>query len=84
MADLTYVKTHTGWVYVAFVVDVFSRFVVGWQTLDLTAQRPCHRRTGDGHPRTKDRASTASSITATGEFNISQFATPSAWPKPAS
>ena len=30
-ADLTYVKTHSGWVYVAFVVDVFSRFVVGWQ-----------------------------------------------------
>lgn len=31
VADLTYVKTHTGWVYVAFVVDVYSRFVVGWQ-----------------------------------------------------
>jgi putative transposase len=31
VADLTYVKTHGGWVYVAFVVDVFSRFVVGWQ-----------------------------------------------------
>jgi putative transposase len=32
VADLTYVRTHTGWVYVAFVVDVYSRFVVGWQT----------------------------------------------------
>jgi putative transposase len=31
VADLTYVKSHSGWVYVAFVVDVFSRFVVGWQ-----------------------------------------------------
>ena len=31
VADLTYVKTHVGWVYVAFVIDVFSRFVVGWQ-----------------------------------------------------
>lgn len=31
VADLTYVKTHSGWVYVAFVVDVYSRFVVGWQ-----------------------------------------------------
>jgi putative transposase len=30
-ADLTYVKTHSGWVYVAFVVDVCSRYVVGWQ-----------------------------------------------------
>ena len=31
VADLTYVKTHSGWVYVAFVIDVCSRFVVGWQ-----------------------------------------------------
>lgn len=31
VADLTYVKTHSGWVYVAFVIDVFSRRVVGWQ-----------------------------------------------------
>ncbi len=31
VADLTYVKTHSGWVYVAFIVDVFSRAVVGWQ-----------------------------------------------------
>ena len=27
----TYVKTSTGWVYVAFIVDVYSRMVVGWQ-----------------------------------------------------
>src|SRR4029453_10291268 len=32
VADITYVKTHSGWVYVAFVIDVFSRMVVGWQT----------------------------------------------------
>ena len=31
VADLTYVKTHSGWVYVAFVIDVFARYVVGWQ-----------------------------------------------------
>jgi putative transposase len=31
VADLTYVKTHSDWVYVAFVIDVFSRYVVGWQ-----------------------------------------------------
>jgi putative transposase len=31
VADLTYVKTHGGWVYVAFVVDACSRYVVGWQ-----------------------------------------------------
>ena len=27
----TYVKTFTGWVYVAFIIDVYSRMVVGWQ-----------------------------------------------------
>lgn len=31
VADITYVKTHTGWVYLAFIIDVYSRFVVGWQ-----------------------------------------------------
>ena len=31
VADLTYVRTFAGWVYAAFVVDVFSRVVVGWQ-----------------------------------------------------
>ena len=31
VADLTYVRTFSGWVYVAFVIDVFSRHIVGWQ-----------------------------------------------------
>jgi putative transposase len=31
VADLTSVRTHSGWVYLAFVVDVCSRYVVGWQ-----------------------------------------------------
>ncbi len=31
VADLTYVATWAGFVYVAFVVDVFSRMIVGWR-----------------------------------------------------
>ena len=31
VADLTYVQTRSGWVYVAFTIDVFSRMVVGWK-----------------------------------------------------
>jgi putative transposase len=31
VADLTYVWTRTGFVYTAFVVDVFSRAIVGWR-----------------------------------------------------
>jgi putative transposase len=31
VADITYIRTFTGWVYASFVIDVFSRRVVGWQ-----------------------------------------------------
>lgn len=31
VADLTYIRTHAGWVYAAFVLDVFSRRIFGWQ-----------------------------------------------------
>ena len=32
VADLTYVATWSGFVYASFVIDVYSRFIVGWQT----------------------------------------------------
>jgi transposase InsO family protein len=31
VADFTYVSTWQGWQYVAFVIDVFARFIVGWR-----------------------------------------------------
>jgi transposase InsO family protein len=31
VADITYVRTWSGFVYVAFIIDAFSRFIVGWQ-----------------------------------------------------
>ena len=31
VADLTYGRTFAGWIYAAFVLDVFSRAIVGWQ-----------------------------------------------------
>ena len=31
VADLTYVATWAGFVYVAFIIDVFSRYIVGWR-----------------------------------------------------
>ncbi len=31
VADITYCRTFSGWVYTAFVIDVYSRRVVGWQ-----------------------------------------------------
>ena len=31
VSDFTYVSTWTGMVYVAFVIDVYARFIVGWR-----------------------------------------------------
>ena len=30
VTDITYIRTHEGWLYLAVVVDLFSRLVVGW------------------------------------------------------
>lgn len=39
--DLTYVRTMSGFIYVALVIDVFSRMIVGWQvSRSLHADRP--------------------------------------------
>jgi putative transposase len=34
VADITYVPTESGWVYTAFIMDLFSRRIVGWQVAD--------------------------------------------------
>ena len=34
VSDFTYVSTWQGWVYVAFVIDVFKRVIVGWKVSD--------------------------------------------------
>ena len=34
VADITYVLTFSGWVYTAFVMDLFARRVLGWQVAD--------------------------------------------------
>jgi putative transposase len=34
VSDFTYVSTWQGWLYVAFVVDVFARRIVGWRVSD--------------------------------------------------
>lgn len=32
VTDITYIKTHKGWSYLAVVIDLFSRRIVGWST----------------------------------------------------
>lgn len=34
VADITYVPTASGWVYTAFVMDLYSRMIVGWEVAD--------------------------------------------------
>ena len=34
VADITYVQTLSGWVYTAFVMDLFARRILGWQVAD--------------------------------------------------
>ncbi len=34
VSDFTYVSTWQGWLYVAFVIDVFARRIVGWKVSD--------------------------------------------------
>jgi transposase InsO family protein len=59
VSDLTYVATWRGFVYVAFVIDVFSRRIVGWRVssslrsdlaLDALEQAICERQLGAGDP----------------------------------
>ena len=42
MADITYIPTAEGWLYLAVVLDLFSRKIVGWATGDsLAAELRC-------------------------------------------
>lgn len=38
VSDFTYVPTHEGWLYLAVVIDLFSRKVVGWSMADTMAE----------------------------------------------
>jgi len=64
VSDLTYVATWRGFVYVAFVIDVFSRAIVGWRAssslrsdlaLDALEQALCARPDTEGLVHHSDR-----------------------------
>ncbi len=52
VADITYVRTWQGFLYVAFVLDLFSRRVVGWSMRNDLKTRARARRAqhGDRQP----------------------------------
>lgn len=66
VADFTYVATWAGFVYVAFIIDVFSRMIVGWRaarsmtaelTLDALEQALWARKVKGGLIHHSDRGS---------------------------
>jgi transposase InsO family protein len=66
VADFTYVATWAGFVYVAFVIDVFARMIVGWRasrsmsadlTLDALEQALWARKVKSGLVHHSDRGS---------------------------
>ncbi len=71
VADFTYVATWAGFVYVAFVIDVFARRIVGWRVartmstalvLDALEQALHARQVGHGRIHHSDRGSQHLSI----------------------
>jgi transposase InsO family protein len=71
VADFTYVASWIGFVYVAFVIDVFSRRIVGWRasrsmsaelTLDALEQALWARQVNEGLVHHSDRGSQYLSI----------------------
>lgn len=81
VSDFTYVSTWQGFVYVAFVIDVFARRIVGWRVsrsmrtdfvLDALEQALCARQ-----PERDESLIHHSD----GALNTSPFATPSDWRK---
>ena len=63
-ADITYIPTKLGWLYLAVVMDLFSRKIVGWamsENIDSTLVQSAmkmallHRRPGDGLIHHSDR-----------------------------
>ena len=49
VTDITYIKTHEGWLYLCVVIDLFSRRVVG----PLSAELPCNSPAGQWDPRSR-------------------------------
>jgi transposase InsO family protein len=66
VADLTYIRTWNGFVYLAFILDCYSRMIVGWQlathmraelVLDALEMANGLRRPGAGLIAHSDRGS---------------------------
>ena len=80
VADITYARTAKGFVYAAFVTDVFSRRVVGWALSGPMKRKRCHcrrstKRSGTRSPRPgwSITVITAPKVGSTGRCNAGLF-----------
>ena len=77
VSDFTYVWTWSGFVYVAFVIDVFARRVVGWKVLSSLRTEAIHDRLGgarEGLVHHSDRGSQYLSILYTDRLKDARIA----------
>jgi len=72
VADFTYVATWRGFVYVAFVIDVFARRIVGWLCRPRCAPTSCSMRSNRPSTTAAVRTSPTWCITATAARSISR------------
>lgn len=82
VCDLTYLRTWVGFAYLALVIDVFSRRIVGWAWRRICA-RTCRSRRSRWRSGPATTALPASSITATGAPSTCPSATQTRSPPPA-
>jgi putative transposase len=79
VTDVTYLRTWAGWVYVAFIVDVFAQKIVAWHAstskhvdLVMTPLRIAQwQRERDGHPAVPGELIHHSDAGSQGGFNWS-------------
>jgi putative transposase len=78
VCDLTYIRTWQGFIYLAFILDVYSRMIVGWQlathmrtefVLDALEMANGLRRPTEGVIAHFDRGSQYTSIAYTGRLD---------------
>jgi putative transposase len=86
VADITYVSTWSGWVYVGFVVDAYARRLLGWRCgASMTTQLVLDALEQAVWTRQRAGAALDSVVAHTDRgSHTSASATPSVWPRPAS
>ena len=49
VSDITYIWTHEGWLYLAVIIDLFSRQVVGWSLSSQMSRKSDHKCLAHGN-----------------------------------